>query len=75
VLQIRDVYSGSQILIFFIHSGSGIPDPTTATKELMLARPTVSHKKALFILSWQQYRVQVYFLVMKREQITKGVAQ
>jgi hypothetical protein len=31
-LRIRDVYSGSQILIF-IHPGSQIPDPTTAPKE------------------------------------------
>jgi hypothetical protein len=32
VLRIRDVYSGSRILIF-THSGSRISDPKTATKE------------------------------------------
>jgi hypothetical protein len=32
VLRIRDVYRGSQILIF-THSGFRIPDPKTATKE------------------------------------------
>jgi hypothetical protein len=32
VLQIRDVYPGSRILIFS-HPGSLIPDPKTATKE------------------------------------------
>jgi hypothetical protein len=32
LLRIRDVYPGSRILIF-IHPGSRIPDPKTATKE------------------------------------------
>jgi hypothetical protein len=32
VLRIRDVYPGSQILIF-THPGSRIPDPKIATKE------------------------------------------
>ncbi len=32
VLRIRDVYPGSRILIF-VHLGSQIPDPKTATKE------------------------------------------
>jgi hypothetical protein len=32
VLRIRDVYPGSRILIF-VHPGSQIPDPKTATKE------------------------------------------
>jgi hypothetical protein len=32
VLRIRDVFSGSRILIF-VHPGSGIPDPKTARKE------------------------------------------
>jgi hypothetical protein len=32
VLRIRDVYPGSQILIF-VHLGFQIPDPKTASKE------------------------------------------
>jgi hypothetical protein len=56
VLRIRDVYPGSQILIF-THPRSRIPDPKTATKE--------SGEKNLlpyFFCSHKLHKIENYFI-------------
>jgi hypothetical protein len=60
MLRIRDVYPGSRILIF-VHPGSRIPDPKTATKDrgekkfvvlLFFVATKVTKLKIILILSW-----------------------
>jgi hypothetical protein len=66
-LRIRDVYTGSRVLIF-IHSGSPIlifylswiPDPTTATKQKgrkkLVLKPDISENLKYFIIEQLSYK-------------------